>query len=155
MLDLSTTSLILVVVGLYIGYSVLQVIIDPLRDIPGPFLARFTRLWYLREVYKGSFEFTNIDLHKNYGPIVRISPNEYSIDDLNAAKTIYGHGTEFAKVGPRNSPVYHIKVISLTITRLRGTGLGGRQMQIKLHCLRAGILTATGCNDGSTHRPLA
>ncbi len=32
------------------------------------------------------------------GPIVRIAPNEYSIDDINAAKTIYGHSTQFLKV---------------------------------------------------------
>lgn len=32
------------------------------------------------------------------GPIVRIAPNYYSIDDMEAIKTIYGHGTEFIKV---------------------------------------------------------
>lgn len=32
------------------------------------------------------------------GPIVRIAPNEYSFEDLQAVKTIYGHGTKFAKV---------------------------------------------------------
>ena len=38
------------------------------------------------------------------GPIVRIAPNEYSIDDLEALKIIYGHGTQFAKASP-NSPL--------------------------------------------------
>ncbi|KAK7730651.1 hypothetical protein SLS57_001481 [Botryosphaeria dothidea] len=33
------------------------------------------------------------------GPIVRIAPNEYSIDDPEAIKIIYGHGTAFTK-GP-------------------------------------------------------
>lgn len=32
------------------------------------------------------------------GPIVRIAPNQYSIDDVAAAKIIYGHGTAFLKV---------------------------------------------------------
>ncbi len=31
------------------------------------------------------------------GPIVRYGPNEYSINDPDAAKTIYGHGTHFTK----------------------------------------------------------
>jgi hypothetical protein len=31
------------------------------------------------------------------GPIVRIAPNSYSIDDADAIKTIYGHGTHFVK----------------------------------------------------------
>jgi hypothetical protein len=32
------------------------------------------------------------------GPIVRIAPNEFSINDPDAIKTIYGHGTQFNKV---------------------------------------------------------
>jgi hypothetical protein len=79
-------------------YPLFQIILDPLRDIPGPFLARFTRLWYFIEIYKGSFELTEIELHKKYGAIVRIAPHEYSIDDVDAAKTIYGLGNSFPKV---------------------------------------------------------
>lgn len=33
------------------------------------------------------------------GPIVRIGPNQYSIDDPAAAKIIYGHSSKFYKVG--------------------------------------------------------
>lgn len=32
------------------------------------------------------------------GPIVRLSPNEYSIDDPAAVKVIYGTGSGFIKV---------------------------------------------------------
>ena len=42
-------------------------LLHPLRAVPGPLAARFTRLWYLRAVNKGSFEKTNINLHKAYG----------------------------------------------------------------------------------------
>jgi hypothetical protein len=79
-------------------YFLLPVIFDPLRDIPGPFLARFTRWWYFIEIYKGSFEVTDVELHKKYGPIVRVAPREYSIDDVDAARTVYGHGNAFVKV---------------------------------------------------------
>jgi hypothetical protein len=75
-----------------------SIVTDHLRDIPSPFLARFTRLWYFFEVYKGSFEITNLKLHQNYGPIVRIAPNEYSVDDVEAAKSIYGVGNGFVEV---------------------------------------------------------
>lgn len=37
-------------------------------------------------------------LHKKYGSIVRIAPHEYSVDDVDAARTIYGHGNAFVKV---------------------------------------------------------
>jgi hypothetical protein len=98
LLELSAGSLIFLALGLCAAYGIISAAIDPLRDIPGPFLARFTRLWYFFEVYKGSFEISNLALHKKYGPIVRIAPNEYSIDDVEAAKTIYGHGNAFVKV---------------------------------------------------------
>ena len=98
LLDLPLASLSLIAGGLFILYFIVDFIRDPLRDIPGPLLARFTRLWYFIEIYKGRFEITNVELHKEYGPIVRIAPGEYSIDDVDAAKTIYGHGNAFVKV---------------------------------------------------------
>jgi hypothetical protein len=70
---------------------------DPLRDLPGPFLARYTRLWFLRAILKGDWEQTNIALHRKLGPIVRISPNTYSIDDPDATSIIYGSLPTFPK----------------------------------------------------------
>lgn len=78
------------------AYKICSVLLDPLHDIPGPWLARWTRLWYLYHIYLGDFEKTNVQLHKRYGKLVRIAPGEYSVDDLEAAKTIYGGG--FVKV---------------------------------------------------------
>lgn len=100
LLDLSAGTLIVLVCGINILALAIQYILDPLKAVPGPFAARFTRLWYFLEIYKGSFEKTNIELHEKYGPVVRIAPNEYSIDDVEAAKAIYGHGNAFVKVDP-------------------------------------------------------
>lgn len=72
---------------------------NPLRDLPGPWLASWTRLWVWQQIRKNDFEQTNIALHQRYGPIVRLAPNEYSIDDPAALPIIYGHGTKFIK-GP-------------------------------------------------------
>ncbi|KAK5462864.1 hypothetical protein LTS15_002576 [Exophiala xenobiotica] len=95
--------------------TLISALLSPLRRIPGPFLARFTRLWQFVEIGRGQFEKTNLELHDKYGrhsptppeigliltivvgPIVRIAPNEYSLDDFEAAKTIYGHPTSFVK----------------------------------------------------------
>ncbi|KAL2864771.1 cytochrome P450 [Aspergillus lucknowensis] len=68
-----------------------------LFSIPGPFWARFSRLWYFHRVWKGHFEEDNIHLHEKYGPVVRVAPGQYSIHDRAALKTIYGTGTKFAK----------------------------------------------------------
>lgn len=107
-------------------YSALS---SPLRDAPGPFMARFTRLWKLSAIYGGRFEEINVQLHQKYGltsrnscgsaldlpdffslgPIVRIAPNEYSIDDPDAVSIIYGLGGDFAKVSnPTLS--FHLKI---------------------------------------------
>ncbi|KAI8255633.1 hypothetical protein K4K56_007815 [Colletotrichum sp. SAR 10_98] len=78
-------------------YSLVRWIRSPLRSVPGPSLARFTDFWYFRRLKQGGFEKVNQRLHERYGPIVRYGPNRYSINDAEALKTIYGHGTEFQK----------------------------------------------------------
>ena len=91
-----------------------QAYLTPLRDVPGPWLAKFTRLWLLKAYHSRSFHQTNIRLHQKYGlaplvtqkgfahrglgPIVRIAPNEYSIDDPEAAKIIYRPRDQLQKV---------------------------------------------------------
>lgn len=79
-------------------FSILRALFSPLRHLPGPFLARFTRGWYAYQMYRGGMPQTLPALHKKYSPIVRIGPNEYSISDPEAVKTIYGHGSTFTKV---------------------------------------------------------
>ena len=81
----------------YVIRVLLRAFNTPLRDVPGPWLARYTSLWKLWEVHGGTFEKTNVELHRKYGPVVRLGPNEYSIDDPDAAKIIYGHGRPFMK----------------------------------------------------------
>lgn len=50
----------------YLGRIVLYYI-SPLRDIPGPFLAKFSRSWLLKEIWCGTAFTTNRDLHLKYG----------------------------------------------------------------------------------------
>ncbi|KAI9689268.1 MAG: hypothetical protein M1820_010179 [Bogoriella megaspora] len=78
-------------------YILCRALFDPLRTIPGPFITRFTRGWYFLKLWNEDFEKTNIDIHRRYGKVVRIAPNEYSIDDPSAVKTIYGLGSQFPK----------------------------------------------------------
>ncbi|PSK59404.1 Isotrichodermin C-15 hydroxylase [Elsinoe australis] len=82
---------------LFILYHIVKAFLSPLRNVPGPLLARFTKFWYLKSVWRGDFEKTNIALHDKLGPVVRIAPNQYSIDDPEAIRIIYGHGTAFVK----------------------------------------------------------
>lgn len=75
---------------------------SPLRDVPGPFWARFTRFWYFQSVWSGQFHRTNIALHKRYAKpgedharVVRLGPHMYSIAE--PAKNVYGIGSKMPK----------------------------------------------------------
>jgi hypothetical protein len=48
---------------------IVRALTTSLRSIPGPFLARFTRLWELRAVYTHDFATYNIALHEEYGTV--------------------------------------------------------------------------------------
>jgi hypothetical protein len=69
-----------------------------LSGVPGPALAKCTRLWKLRSVWKGSHHLTKIDLHRQYGPLVRIGPRHVSVGDPAAIPVIYGLNKGFTKV---------------------------------------------------------
>ncbi|KAF2166953.1 hypothetical protein M409DRAFT_23000 [Zasmidium cellare ATCC 36951] len=63
--------------------------LDPLRDVPGPFWARWTRLWLLNEISSGQSHLTFPKLHDQYGPVVRITPDLYSFNSPEDQKKIY------------------------------------------------------------------
>jgi len=65
--SLVSPAAIIVLLVLVVCYQAAKAFFSPLRAIPGPFWARFTRAWYLRRVWQGDFEKTNIELHNKYG----------------------------------------------------------------------------------------
>lgn len=50
-----------------------------LRDVPGPFLAAFTRLWHARTIKSGTHARDITALHRRLGHFVRIAPDEVSV----------------------------------------------------------------------------
>lgn len=69
----------------------------PTRHLPGPWYTRFTHLRLKRAVVTGQRIFYIDALHKKYGPIVRLSPNEVGVADLDAFKEIHRIGTKYMK----------------------------------------------------------
>lgn len=51
---------------------VYQTLASPLLKVPGPFLARFTRLWELHAVWKHDNPTFTIALHEKYGKVTLI-----------------------------------------------------------------------------------
>ncbi|KAH8701234.1 pisatin demethylase [Phaeosphaeriaceae sp. PMI808] len=77
--------------------AICSALLSPLRSIPGPFLARFTRLWEAYALRRFDFATYNTALHEAYGPVVRLAPNRYSINDAEGAKLILGARTNLDK----------------------------------------------------------
>lgn len=80
-----------------------RVFFHPLRKVPGPFPAKFTELWRARRYFLGNWHQDILDLHRKYGPVVRLSPNEVSFIDKDALLAVYGHSKGTKKV--RNTPM--------------------------------------------------
>ncbi|KAI4656873.1 uncharacterized protein J4E78_006764 [Alternaria triticimaculans] len=73
------------------------VFFHPLRNVPGPFFARLSKLWLAWHVRKGQSHVHFPKLHARYGPIVRIAPDQVLVCDEDAIKTVYGAATSFTK----------------------------------------------------------
>ncbi|KAI0515085.1 cytochrome P450 monooxygenase-like protein [Xylaria bambusicola] len=78
-----------------IVYHIAQVIyllfFHPLAKYPGPKIAAISDLWWVWELSSGRLPFTIADLHKKYGDVVRIRPNELSFATAEAFQDIHGH----------------------------------------------------------------
>lgn len=71
----------------------------PLSGIPGPFLFSATRLclWYHNVVREGQVYLEIEKLHRIYGPVVRVSPNEVHLNDPENYEIIYSHAAKYPK----------------------------------------------------------
>lgn len=79
----------------FIVKSVYSLIYDPLKHVPGPRFARFSRLWYFLHVRSGQFHHENISLHRRHGSVVRVAPRMYSLNVPD--EQVYGIGSKFEK----------------------------------------------------------
>ncbi|KAI1355867.1 cytochrome P450 [Xylaria sp. FL0043] len=70
---------------------------SPLRSLPGPFLASCTRLWKIRSTMSENTQWEHVELHKKYGPVVRIGPNEVSFASPQVARNLLSAGKRFYK----------------------------------------------------------
>ncbi|KAK0258427.1 hypothetical protein LTS09_006686 [Friedmanniomyces endolithicus] len=132
--------------GLFTTLLVYRAFFHALSSIPGPLICRLTSLWTYYHSYVGD-ECTLIDnLHKTYGPVVRIAPNEVSIADGAALAPIYverggflkapnyvnfdieGHSTIFSTLDPAHRSVRSkavVPVFSMTSIRSRQETIEG------------------------------
>ncbi|KAI1178461.1 cytochrome P450 [Nemania sp. FL0916] len=100
-IDLARNALILGIVYMIVR-AAYNVFLHPLRKYPGPLLHRMTTLTRTYYHLSGHLPFHVLDLHKRYGPVVRIAPNELVFSSPQAWRDIYG----YKKAGEEEFPKY-------------------------------------------------
>ncbi|KAF2626375.1 cytochrome P450 [Macroventuria anomochaeta] len=96
---LSSTAIPIIL--LILARTIYRIYFHPLSHIPGPILPKITSLWLHYHAYIGDEASTIYRLHAQYGPYVRVSPNEVDISDADAVQHIY-----VAKGGFMKAPCY-------------------------------------------------
>lgn len=92
------TAATLTVLGATIVYTVIyRLYFHPLANVPGPWLARITKWWLVLQVRHGHCTIFMPELHKQYGRIVRIAPDQVLVCSEDAVKVAYSAGTDFVK----------------------------------------------------------
>ncbi|KAL5040995.1 hypothetical protein BDW71DRAFT_192675 [Aspergillus fruticulosus] len=91
-------------VSAYVASVVIyRLYLSPIAHFPGPRLAALTVMYefYWEAIRNGQFTFHIGELHKKYGPIVRISPTELHVNDPDYYEVIYSRDS------PRNKYPYY------------------------------------------------
>ncbi|PVU97704.1 hypothetical protein BB561_000360 [Smittium simulii] len=82
-------SFILKAICAYGLYKIIRILIhDPLKGIPGPWWSKFSFTPYRFTLLRGYAESYSFELHKKYGPVVRVGPNHISLDKGKDMKKI-------------------------------------------------------------------
>ncbi|KAG6111954.1 hypothetical protein E4U13_004517 [Claviceps humidiphila] len=70
-------------------YFIFLVLSRPTSKLPGPWHSKWTDLVFRYQWFYGRQTFYTHDLHKKYGPIVRVAPNQVAVADLETVKSVY------------------------------------------------------------------
>ncbi|KAI0177755.1 benzoate 4-monooxygenase cytochrome P450 [Pestalotiopsis sp. NC0098] len=73
----------------FVASFIYRIFFSPIRHVPGPFPAKFTRLWHIYTILAGKQNLKLVELHKKHGHFVRISHDEVSVSHPNAIKALY------------------------------------------------------------------
>ena len=73
---------------IYCSYNVW---FHPLANFPGPKKAKLSPFWTMKQWLSGDNLWAIKSLHEQYGPVVRIAPNQLSFCSSQSWKDIHGH----------------------------------------------------------------
>ncbi|KAK2591845.1 hypothetical protein QQS21_010454 [Conoideocrella luteorostrata] len=81
----------------YTKQAVHSVLTNPTSKIPGPWYSKWTDVILKYQWFIGQRPYYVHSLHQKYGPIVRVSPSEVMVTDLDAIKIIYSTRETYRK----------------------------------------------------------
>ncbi|KAL4953185.1 cytochrome P450 [Aspergillus filifer] len=113
------------------GEAIRRLYFHPLAHIPGPRLAALTWWYefYFDAIQPGQYVFKIQELHKQYGPIIRVTPDEIHINDVGFLDTVYA-----PSMAGKDKYAYQLR-------SLRVPGGVGTTANHKLHKVRRESLT--------------
>lgn len=85
------------IVAFVVYHFSISTLLGPLARIPGPKIFGLTKFKLAYEDYKGTRTRKINELHKQYGPAVRIGPSEVTFNSTSALRAIYGAGSGFER----------------------------------------------------------
>ncbi|RMZ85803.1 hypothetical protein DV737_g386, partial [Chaetothyriales sp. CBS 132003] len=83
----------------FLSQVVYNAFFHPLSKYPGPFFHKISRIPYFYKHINGTLPFDMLDLHRKYGDIVRIAPDELAFSHPDAWKDIMGHQKSGKELG--------------------------------------------------------
>jgi Cytochrome P450 len=84
-------------VGLYTSLLAYRAFFHPLNRFPGPFGNRLGNLWFSAQLSNADAYKKVYNLHKKYGPFVRVGSSDLSITHPKAIEIIYGRNTQCSR----------------------------------------------------------
>ncbi|RYP50574.1 hypothetical protein DL769_010934 [Monosporascus sp. CRB-8-3] len=128
---LASIFLVVVLAVCYVvGRAIYNAFFHPLAKFPGPKLWATSRIPYALEIFRGHPHKTILQLHDEYGDIVRLAPNQLSFRHDNAWKDIKGHRKAGRGEHGKDRIVYHEQRIGLLASDREGHA---RQRRILAH----------------------
>ena len=102
LLSNSTTMLLILLIPVLVVSFILYrfcyfQFLHPLSKFPGPFWAKQTDFWRVYQLWTTRLPNTLLELHRKYGSVVRVGPNELSFQDLDSIAPIYKSGRKVMK----------------------------------------------------------
>ncbi|CAG1988123.1 unnamed protein product [Fusarium graminearum] len=91
------TRIICTLLVLVASIAIYRLYFHPLAHVPGPRFAAISSVWHAYNARNGRMAYLGKTLHRRYGPVVRVGPNEVWFNTKEAFHAIYSSGSGYEK----------------------------------------------------------